>query len=544
MVVEFRLPELGENITSADITKVLVKVGDKIKKEQPLAELETDKASMEIPSDIEGVVKEVKMKEGEKASTGQVLLLIETESSESAPALSVKTDSDAAEIPQEIKPASSANNDKVSKLYNFKLPELGENISKASVTKILVKNGDFVKKDQPVIELETDKASMEVPLDVSGIVKQINISEGSTANVGEIIFIIETSDSNLAENKTESAKKIDSPKQPVPEAPALPKTEQEKKEAVNIIVPEVKSIIAPAAPSVRRFAREIGIKINNVRGSGPGGRISIEDVKKYAKSLNENIESASLGGGFGIKTEPLPDFSKWGETDIQPMNNVRKKTAEHLSYAWASIPHVTQFDKADITELEEIRKQYGKLAESAGGKLTVTAILLKIAASALKKFPQFNASVNMAGNEIIYKKYVNIGVAVDTDRGLIVPVIRNVDKKNIIELAAELAEISKKARDKKITLEDLQGGNFTISNLGGIGGTGFTPIVNAPEVAILGVSRGSYEPKYSGSEFVPRLMLPLSLSYDHRIIDGADGARFLRWICSALEQPILMSLEG
>ncbi|NLT52732.1 MAG: dihydrolipoyllysine-residue acetyltransferase [Ignavibacteria bacterium] len=544
MVVEFRLPELGENITSADITKVLVKVGDKIKKEQPLAELETDKASMEIPSDIEGVVKEVKMKEGEKASAGQVLLLIETESSESVPALSVKTDSDAAEIPQEIKPALSANNDKVSKLYNFKLPELGENISKASVTKILVKEGDFVKKDQALVELETDKASMEVPSDVNGIVKQIKISEGSTANVGEIIFIIETSDSDSAENKTDSAKKIDSPQKPVPEAPALPKTEPVKKEAANEAALETKSIIAPAAPSVRRFAREIGIKINNVRGSGPGGRISIEDVKKYAKSLNENIESASSGGGFGIKTEPLPDFSKWGETDIQPMNNVRKKTAEHLSYAWASIPHVTQFDKADITELEEIRKQYGKLAESAGGKLTVTAILLKIAASALKKFPQFNASVNMAGNEIIYKKYINIGVAVDTDRGLIVPVIRNVDKKNIIELAAELAEISKKARDKKITLEDLQGGNFTISNLGGIGGTGFTPIVNAPEVAILGISRGSYEPKYSGSEFIPRLMLPLSLSYDHRIIDGADGARFLRWICSALEQPILMSLEG
>jgi pyruvate dehydrogenase E2 component (dihydrolipoamide acetyltransferase) len=247
---------------------------------------------------------------------------------------------------------------------------------------------------------------------------------------------------------------------------------------------------------------------------------------------------------IGIAREPLPDFSKWGEIEVKAMTNVRRKTAEHLSYAWSTIPHVTQFDKADITELEKLRKQFAKQVEASGGKLTVTAILLKIIGSALKVFPQFNSSIDMEKKEIIYKNYFNVGIAVDTDRGLLVPVVKDVDKKNIIQLAAELSEISKKARDKKLTIEDMQGGNFSISNLGGIGGTSFTPIVNSPEVAILGVSRGSYEQVYRDGEFVTRMMLPLSLSYDHRIIDGADAARFIRWVSTALENPFLLSLEG
>ena len=247
---------------------------------------------------------------------------------------------------------------------------------------------------------------------------------------------------------------------------------------------------------------------------------------------------------LSIQPESLPDFSKWGEIERKSMSNIRRKTAEHLSYAWSSIPHVTQYDKADITELEVLRKKFAKQAEAAGGKLTVTVILLKIIAAALKKFPEFNASVDMSNKEIIYKSYVNIGIAVDTDRGLLVPVIRDVDKKNIIELAAELAELSEKARDKKLSLDEMQGGNFSISNLGGIGGTYFTPIINSPEVAILGVSRGSKEAVLIDNEFVPRLMLPLSLSYDHRIIDGADAARFIRWVSQALENPFLLSLEG
>ena len=304
---------------------------------------------------------------------------------------------------------------------------------------------------------------------------------------------------------------------------------------------EMPDRIAPAAPSVRKFAREIGVDIHQVSGSGPGGRISVEDVKAFAKNLNEKL---SKGGGaaFGFASEPLPDFTKWGEVNVEVMSNVRKKTAEHLSYAWATIPHVTQFDKADITELEKLRKQFGKKVEEAEAKLTVTAILLKVIATALKKFPQFNSSIDMEKKTVIYKNYYNVGIAVDTDRGLLVPVIRDVDKKNITQLSVDLTEISVKARNKKIGIEDMQGGTFTISNLGGIGGTYFTPIVNAPEVAILGVSRSAWEPVYKDGNFEPRFVMPLSLSYDHRIIDGADAIRFLRYVVESLENPFLMSL--
>ena len=289
------------------------------------------------------------------------------------------------------------------------------------------------------------------------------------------------------------------------------------------------------------MARELGVDINQVAGSDPSGRISIDDVKAHAKRL-----VAGAGKTAGAAAEPLPDFSRWGEVERQPMRAVRRKTAEHLSAAWQTIPHVTQCDLADITTLEDLRKKYAKQTEAAGGNLTVTAIAVKVVAAALRVFPQFNASIDMAADEIIVKKYINVGVAVDTDRGLLVPVIRNADRKNIVQLAVELAQLSEKARTRKISLEEMQGGTFSISNLGGIGGTYFTPIVNAPELAILGISRARFEPVWSKETgaFAPRLMLPLSLSYDHRAIDGADAIRFLRWVCEALEQPFLLSLQG
>jgi pyruvate dehydrogenase E2 component (dihydrolipoamide acetyltransferase) len=289
------------------------------------------------------------------------------------------------------------------------------------------------------------------------------------------------------------------------------------------------------------MARELGVDINQVVGTGDGGRISIEDVKAYAKRL---VEGASRGSA--AQAEPLPDFSRFGPVERQPMRAVRRKTAEHLSAAWTSIPHVTQCDLADITGLEELRKKYAKQVEAAGGNLTVTSIAVKIVAAALKVFPQFNASIDLAASEIIVKQYVNIGVAVDTDRGLLVPVIKDADRKNIVQLSVELAQLSEKARTRKIALEEMQGGCFSISNLGGIGGTYFTPIVNAPDVAILGISRARMEPVYNkeSGQFSPRLMLPLSLSYDHRAIDGADGIRFLRWVCEALEQPFILALQG
>jgi pyruvate dehydrogenase E2 component (dihydrolipoamide acetyltransferase) len=299
----------------------------------------------------------------------------------------------------------------------------------------------------------------------------------------------------------------------------------------------------PAAPHTRRLAREIGVDIYEVKGTGPGGRISEDDVKAHAKSRASTGAQAPPRAGHFIEPR-LPDFAKWGKIERVSMRGVRRKTAEHLAESWNTIPHVTQHDRADITELEQLRARFAPKAEQAGGKMTVTAIALKVCAAALKVFPQFNASIDMEKEEIVYKQYISVGVAADTDRGLLVPVIRDVDKKNIVELAVELSQLSQKARDKKITLADMEGGTFTITNLGGIGGTAFTPIVNHPEVAILGLSRSRMEPEWIGGKFEPRLILPLSLSYDHRLIDGADAARFLRWVAEAFEQPFLLSVQG
>ena len=440
----------------------------------------------------------------------------------------------------------------------YKLPELGENVESGDIVGVLVAEGDYIEKDQNILEIETDKAVIEVPSDVSGTVTTIHVSEGDTVQVGQTIFTIEEGDGAAESAEKKPGEEAQEPEEAeekteetVEEEPAPEEPEPEPEPEVTAPHPSEKPEtvettggrkLVPAAPSVRRLAREIGVDISQVPGTGPKGRISAEDVKAFSKKLHSQRQVS--GGGVGLSQEPLPDFTKWGDVESEAMSNVRKKTAEHMMNSWTPVPHVTQYDKADITDLERFRKQWAKRAEQAGGKLTITAILLKVAASALKRFPQFNASIDMEKQEIIYKKYFNIGVAVDTDRGLLVPVIRDVDQKNIIELSAELSEVAEKARNRKLGLEDMQGGNFSISNLGGIGGTAFSPIVNTPEVAILGVSRGSMEQVYKDGEFVPRMILPLSLSYDHRLIDGADAARFLRWICEALEEPLLLALEG
>lgn len=569
MAFEFKLPELGENIEQAEIVKVMVAVGDKVEIDQILLEIETDKATVEVPAEFSGIVKSLNLKEGDTAKVGDVIITFDevndsvnnddkkdqklsdqetkvqddTEDSKTKEMESPKeNEKDAVEKPN--------SNKQLGGIIEFKLPELGENIETAEITKVLVSKGDKVEIDQILFEIETDKATVEVPSEFNGIIKEVNVKDGDTAKVGDVVLIVETGD--IKESKQQTIEPPVKKEEPVKEK-IQETTKQESDQhptstdSISVDLARKKSFaskIAPAAPTVRRFAREIGIDINEVSGSGPSGRISIDDVKAFAKIINQKLTSGGGSMPVGIKREALPDFSKWGKIKKEPMSNVRKKTAEHLSYAWVTIPHVTQFDKADITELEKLRKQFGKKVESAGGKLTITAILMKVLASALKVFPQFNASIDMDKKEIIFKEYFNMGIAVDTEKGLIVPVIRDVDKKNILQLSADLTEISVKARDKKVTIEDMQGASFTISNLGGIGGTAFTPIVNAPEVAILGVSRGSFEPVYKDGEFVPRLMLPLSLSYDHRIIDGADAARFIRWVVEALEQPFLLSLEG
>lgn len=567
MIVDFRLPLLGDNISSADVIKVHVKEGDKVEVDQVVVEIETDKATVEVPSEIAGIVKQVYVKEGSKAAVGEPVISIET-GDVKEPVPSSLRDETASVVKNEerrtkneeektkhevqsTKEEVKASNDSLlaSKDYFFTIPTLGENITSAQITKVLLKVGDKVSVDQVVMEIETDKATVEVPSEVNGVVKEVKIKDGDKVAIGAVAFVIESSGIVSAKVETPIAKKepevILAQVSTNNSQPAAAKEHSHMPKLITLPT-NISKVAVPAAPSVRRFAREIGIEINSVRGSGNNGRISIEDVKSYAKALNQQLQNGGVVGGsvVGVPRETLPDFSKWGEIDRQPMSNIRRKTAEHLSYAWATVPHVTQFDKADITELEKIRKQFGKQVEAAGGKLTVTGILLKVIASAMKVYPQFNSSVDMEKNEVVYKKYVNIGVAVDTDRGLLVPVIRDVNKKNITQISLDLAEVSKKSRDKKLSLDDMQGGCFTISNLGGIGGTYFTPIVNTPEVAILGVSKSAYEPVYVDGKFEPRLMMPLSLSYDHRIIDGADAIRFLRWIINALENPFLLSLEG
>lgn len=557
MLKEFKLPELGENIESAQITKVLISIGDKIEIDQPVFEIETDKATVEVPSEVSGVVKEISIKDGDTVNVGQTVFSVDSNDSDikkEEPKQAEQEKSKAEEkksveekpVQKEVKTAAK----NISGKTEFKLPELGENIESAQITKVLVKAGDSISENSVVLEIETDKATVEVPAEISGKVKEVFVKDGDTAKVGQTIFSVEgeiSSKNKEEEEKTisSSEEKQEAKAESKPQAkPAEVKTERTSQSA-RMQRSDFQNKIAPASPSVRRFAREIGIDVHQVNGSGPGGRISIEDIKTFAKSINESISKGTSGGSFvGIGRQPLPDFSKWGDIERSAMSNVRKKTAEHLSYAWATIPHVTQFDKADITDLEALRKKFSKKVEASGGKLTVTAILLKVIASGLKVFPQFNAAVDMENKEIIFKKYYNVGIAVDTEKGLIVPVIKDVDKKNIVQLSVELKELSERARTKKTTIEEMQGGNFSISNLGGIGGTYFTPIVNSPEVAILGVSRSAFEPVYLDGEFVPRLMMPLSLSYDHRVIDGADAIKFLRWVVDALENPFLLSLEG
>ena len=425
----------------------------------------------------------------------------------------------------------------------FALPDLGENIESGDVIRILVDVGDHLAEDQTVIELETDKAVIEVPSSIDGTITEILVQQGDTIAVGQPILEVEATETPAVEETPPTVEKAPPAPAPVEEpTPILIPQEQETAPVAEEAPPAPTPISTdgpiPAAPSTRRLAREIGVDIAQVQGTGPGGRISIDDVKAHSKKLH------AARGAAPAAAAPLPDFSQWGAVEYQPMTKVREITAERLAQAWATIPQVTQFDKADITSLEKWRAEYGKKAEAAGGKLTPTAILIKVLGIALKVFPQFNASIDIAQREVVYKRYFHIGIAVDTPHGLLVPVVRDVDQKNIIELAVELSELAQKTRERKIGPADMQGGSMTISNVGTMGGTAFTPIVNPPEVAILGVARSQVEPTYIDGQLQPRTFLPLSLSYDHRLIDGADGARFLRWICTALEDPFIALLEG
>jgi pyruvate dehydrogenase E2 component (dihydrolipoamide acetyltransferase) len=468
-------------------------------------------------------------------------------------------------------------------LAEFVLPNLGDGVAQGDVLKVLVKPGDALKVDQAVLELETDKATVEVPSDVAGIIKEVRVKPGDKVKPGQAVLVVDAGVAGAppqphveeqaatppAQAQPAAAEPAATappaaaaaapaePPQPAAETPAASAPERPKASVYSIASARQPSqpapasertASAPAAPSVRRLAREIGVDVTQVTGTGSGGRITQEDVKEFAKRVMLSVgsagQAAAAGGAAPLQVRPLPDFSKYGEVERKAMSGVRRKTAEHLSAAWNTIPHVTQFDKADITLLEQARKKYRAEAEKAGGNLTVTAVATKIVAAALKVFPQFNASVDGPGEAIVYKKYINVGIAVDTEFGLLVPVVRDADRKNLIELSVEINTLAEKAKARKLSLDEMSGGSMSITNLGGIGGTAFTPIVNWPEVAILGISRGIFEPVWNGTEFEPRQMLPLSLSYDHRLIDGADAIRFLRWVAEALEQPFALALRG
>jgi pyruvate dehydrogenase E2 component (dihydrolipoamide acetyltransferase) len=603
-VTEFKLPELGENIDQGDLVRLMVSPGAAVQEGQPVMELETDKAVIEVPSSVSGVVQEIRVKEGDKLKVGQVIFTVENgagakargeaaaakaeapqkkeetqkEESPGASASPAATSTGVAGVPARPDERDARRSTDVAAAEKraaapaartgateFKLPELGENIDQGDLVRLMISPGAKVSEGQPVMELETDKAVVEVPSSVSGIVKDVRVKEGDKIKVGQVIFTLEGGAAPASERRAPEPMEHVSGQQAArlsfeiamraegkTERQALP-PDQPLQVPPTFTMPVQLGKVAgtehrepvPAAPHVRRLARELGLDIYNVTGTGPGGRISEDDVKAFAKAtLVAAVTAAQIPQTRRFAEPKLPDFAKWGKVERVSMRGVRRKTAEHLREAWITIPHVTQHDRADITELEQLRAKFAPRAEEAGGKMTVTAIALKVCASALKVFPQFNASIDMGKEEIVYKQYINIGVAADTDRGLLVPVIRDVDKKNIVELAAELSQLSRKARDKKLTPGEMEGGTFTITNLGGIGGTAFTPIVNHPEVAILGLSRSRMEPEWINGKFEPRLILPLSLSYDHRLIDGADAARFLRWIAEAFEQPFLLSVQG
>ncbi len=560
MAIELKLPDVGDNIEKGTVVSVLVKVGDSVTEGQPIIEIETDKAVVEVPASAAGMVESIAVQVGDIIPIGGTIVTlggstalapveVAVVSAPIAPAPTIQ----ASTVPASTVPASATPTPAASTV-NITLPDVGDNIEKGTVVTILLKVGDVVTEGQPVIEIETDKAVVEVPSAVGGTVLSVNVNIGDSLPVGGIIAVLGVALSVGAGTPAAPLAVI----APVVAANAAAVSPIAVTPAVPVLTFDGRTVV-PAAPSIRRLARELGIDIHTIQGTGTAGRISDEDVRNAAASpatpavVSPAVATAPVSTPVVILNQPtannqpaaapLPNFEKWGTVRREDMSGIRKATVRSMS-ASTSIPMVTQFDKADITVMEEARKRFASRVEKAGGKLTMTHILLKVVANALRQFPKFGASLDLTNNQVIYKDYINLGIAVDTPVGLLVPVLKDADRKSITDMVLELNELAAKARDRKLKPDEMQGATFTISNLGGIGGYAFTPIVNSPEVAILGVSRGGIEPIWNKetSAFEPRNMLPLSLSYDHRLIDGADAARFVRFICESLEDPFLISL--
>ena len=519
-VIDVNVPDIGGD--EVNVTDVMVKVGDRVEVDQSIINVEGDKASMEVPAPVAGIVKEIIIKAGDKVSTGTLIMRFEVAGS--APAVA----------PTASAPVAAPAAPVAGGVKDVNIPDIGGD--EVNVTEIMVKVGDTITEEQSLITVEGDKASMEVPAPFAGVVKEILVKSGDKVSTGTLIMRFEVAGSApVAAPAPQAAAPAPTAAPAVaPSAPAATASDAD--------VTGAKSY-AHATPVIRRLAREFGVNLDKVKGTGRKGRILKEDVQAYVKAAVKALESgaasatgAANGAGLGLLPWPKVDFSKFGEIEEVELSRINKISGANLHRNWVMIPHVTHFDKADITDLEAFRKEQNALAEKQklGVKITPVVFIMKAVAKALEAFPRFNSSITEDAQRLILKKYINIGVAVDTPNGLVVPVFKDVNKKGIIELSRELAEVSKKARDGKLTASDMQGGCFTISSIGGLGTTHFAPIVNAPEVAILGVSKSSMEPVWNGKDFAPRLILPISLSFDHRVIDGADGARFISYIGSVL----------
>ena len=539
--IEVKVPDIGD-FTDIPVIEVLVKAGDVVEKEQSLVTLESDKATMDVPSSAAGTVKEVKVKVGDNVSEGTLIVVLEggVNGAAAAPA---KAEAPKAQEAAPAAPAAAAPAASGGGTVDVKVPDIGD-FKDIPVIEIAVKVGDKVEKEQSLVTLESDKATMDVPSPAAGTVKELKVKLGDTVSEGTLIVVLESGGGAAAARRPRA--KQEAPKAEVPsDAPAKPVPQKEAPSALAQapVMPAGDGVrtSSHASPSVRKFARELGVEVSRVTGSGPKGRITQDDITAFVKGVMTGqgkapaAAAAPAGGGggeLGLLPWPKVDFTKFGPVDPKPLSRIKKISGANLHRNWVMIPHVTNNDEADITELEALRVKLNKENEKAGIKITMLAFVIKAVVSALKKFPTFNASLD--GDNLVFKQYYNVGFAADTPNGLMVPVIRDCDKKGLLDIAKEMADLSKAARDGKLKPDQMQGGCFSISSLGGIGGTNFTPIINAPEVAILGLSRGAMKPVWDGKQFVPRLTLPLSLSYDHRVIDGAEAARFNAYLSGIL----------
>jgi len=507
---EIKVPNIGD-FSSVEIIEISVKVGDTVEVEDTLITLETEKAAMEVPSPLAGTIKALTVSEGDKVSEGDIILTLEINDdlSPSQPEIAAVT-----EVADEAKEPPKAAAPQAKIVEDIIIPDLGTD-DQVEVIEVSVSVGDTIEEDDALITLESEKASMEVPATKAGKVLEVYLKVGDKVATGDAVLQIET-----------QALSTKSPVQPVKENTAQPVKTSKANDTPKPITP-ASTGLAHAGPATRRLANQLGVDLTKVSGSGRKGRVLTTDIHQYVKSIMQSGGAPQASTGLSIEPMPEVDFSKWGDIKVEPVKRIKKFTAKNLHRNWVNIPHVTNFDEADITDMENFRQKNKAQAEKKGAKLTPLVFIMKALVSGLKEFPSFNSSLSNDGQELILKQYFHIGVAVDTPDGLVVPVIRDVDKKGIYDLAQELGEVSKKARDGKLTLKEMQGGCISISSLGGIGGTNFTPIVNAPEVAILGVSRSTMKPVYNGESFEPRLVLPLARSYDHRVIGGVEAARVL-----------------